>query len=101
MSDPDHDGIDNYAEFIADTIPKNAVSAFRILSVANAPAFSVSYQSSAFRQYTLYHTTNQASDVWTAVPSQIAILGSGGIDILTDLAPADAQSHYRVGAQLR
>jgi PKD repeat protein len=100
--DPDHDGVDNYHEYIAGTNPTNALSYFQVQSVSNsASGLTVFYQSSWGRNYTLYFTTNLVSGAWLPVPSQAAILGDGGVDALTDSAAATNTVHfYRVGVSV-
>ena len=101
-ADPDHDGVDNYHEYLAGTNPTNALSYFHIQSISNnATGLTVFYQSSWGRNYTLYSTTNLASGAWLAVPSQTDILGDGGVDALTDSAAAtNARRFYRIAVSL-
>ncbi len=99
-ADPDGEGVSNYKEFIADTNPTNALSFFHILNIAHAAGFSVFFQSSADRKYTLYYATNLASSAWTNIPSQTEIPGSGGVGVLTDPSPAGRYRYYRVGVRL-
>ena len=98
--DPDHDGVDNHHEYLADTDPTSASSWFHLRSISLSGAFSVSYQSSASRKYTLYSTADLTSGIWTAVPSQTGITGSGGVDTLADPSPTGTQRFYRVGVQV-
>ena len=98
--DPDHDGVDNYHEYVADTNPTNALSYFQIQSISNATGVAVFYPSSSSRKYTLYYRTNLTSGMWTNIPSQTDIPGSGGMDKLTDPSPAGAQRFYRIGVHL-
>jgi hypothetical protein len=98
--DADHDGVSNYAEYIADTNPTNALSYFHIQSVTNAAGLKVFYQSSAGRKYTLYSRTNLTSGVWTNIPSQTDISGSGGVGALTDPSPMGTQRFYHIGVHL-
>ncbi len=98
--DPDHDGADNYHEYLADTNPTNALSFFCIQSISNATGFAVSYPSSASRKYTLYYQTSLSAGGWTNIPSQTALPGSGGVDRLTDPSPSAAQRFYRIGVQI-
>ncbi len=98
--DPDHDGVDNYHEYVADTNPTNALSYFQIQSVSNATGFTAFYPSSARRNYTLYYCTDLASGDWTNVPSQTAVPGSGGLDMLADPSPLGIQRFYRIGVQV-
>ena len=98
--DADGDRVTNYSEYIADTNPTNAASYFHVLNVSHAAGFAVFYPSSASRQYTLYYRTNLASGVWTNIPSQTDLPGSGGVDMLTDSSPADTQRFYRIGVRV-
>ena len=98
--DSDHDGVDNLHEYLADTTPTAALSCFHIRSVAKAAGFSVSFQSSASRSYTLYFAADLTSGAWAPVPGQTHIAGSGGVDSLTDPAPTGERLFYRVGVQV-
>ena len=99
--DPDLDGVDNYHEYIADTDPTSPDSHFRILSeTKSTDGFTVTFQSSANRKYTLYYTANLVSGVWTAIPTQTNISGSGGVDALTDPSPTGTKCFYRVSVQI-
>ena len=98
--DADHDGVSNYAEYIADTNPTNVASYFHIQSVTSNGSLKMFYQSSASRKYTLYYTTNLASGAWIAVTSQTNIAGSGGVDSLSDTATGGTQRFYRIGVAL-
>ena len=71
-----------------------------IQSLVGFNGATVSFSSSTNRKYTLYYTTNLISGMWTNIPSQTGVPGSGGVDILTDPAPADMQRFYRVGVAL-
>lgn len=100
-ADPDLDGMDNYHEYLASTNPTNALSYFQIQSVAaTATNCTISFLSSWGRDYTLYASTNLATGVWSAIPSQMDILGDGTANTLTDPAPTDAQRFYRLGVSL-
>lgn len=59
--DPDHDGVDNLHEYLADTSPTDARSFFHVQSVSKAAGFTVSFQSSAERVYTLCGTHDLTS----------------------------------------
>lgn len=100
-ADNDGDGASNYAEYLADTNPTNTLSRFHIESIMkNATGFAVSFASSASRRYTLYHRPNLDSGGWMNIPTQTDILGSGGVDTLTDPSPTGTQRFYRVGVSL-
>ena len=98
--DPDHDGVDNYHEYVADTTPTNAASFFHVLGVSLTPNFDVSYLSSTNRRYTLYWRSNFVTGAWTNIPSQTDISGNGGVAHLADPYPAGAQRAYRIGVRL-
>jgi len=98
--DPDHDGLDNYHEYLADTNPTNPLSYFHIQSeVKNTSGFTVYFQSSANRYYTLYYSTDLSSGGWIAIPSATNIPGSGNVDALIDPSPTGTRRFYRIGVQ--
>ena len=101
-ADPDHDGMNNYQEYLAGTNPTNTASVFKIQSLTNSAAgFTINFQSAWGRNYTLYSATNLAAGTWAAVPSQATILGDGGVDALTDSTTAtNTQRFYRIGVSL-
>ena len=101
-ADPDHDGLNNYQEYLAGTNPTNAASVFKIQSLTNSPSgFTLNFQTAWGRNYTLYSTTNLAAGTWTAVPSTATILGDGGVAALTDAtSPANTRRFYRIGVAL-
>ncbi|MFZ4398317.1 MAG: metallophosphoesterase family protein, partial [Kiritimatiellia bacterium] len=82
--DPDGDGALNTDEYVADTNPTNALDAFSILSLSNGTDCTVFFESSPSRKYILYASTNMMSGVWSNVPTQTGILGTGGVDELAD-----------------
>jgi PKD repeat protein len=97
---PDHDGMDNHGEYLADTDPTDCLSWFHILGTSMDDGFKVYYQSSANRKYTLFSTSDLEAESWLAVPTQSRVSGSGGIDSLADPSPQGPRRFYRVGAQL-
>jgi hypothetical protein len=94
-ADSDGDGASNYSEWRADTVPTNALSAFRIVSVANnALTASVTWQSVATRSYWLERATNLGpfQTIATNIP------GAAGSQTYTDAAAASRGPYfYRVG----
>ena len=98
--DADGDKVANYNEYVADTNPTNSASYFHVQSVSHEAGFSVFYQSSASRKYTLHCRTNLASGAWISVPSQVDVTGTGGVDSLTDAAPSAAPRFYRVSVSV-
>ena len=99
-ADPDHDGVVNSLEFVADTIPTNALSRFVIERATNRAGINVLFQSSASRKYTLYYRTNLVSGTWTNIPTQTDVTGSGGVSSLSDPATPTTRRFYRVGVRL-
>ena len=101
-ADPDHDGMSNYEEYLAGTNPTNAASVFKIESITNnASGLTVGFQSVWGRNYILCSCTNLTSGSWTAVPSQVPVLGDGGADSFTNISTTtNAQNFYRIGVQL-
>ena len=99
-ADPDHDGVVNAAEYVADTNPTNGLSYFHILSIRNKAGLKVSFQSSASRKYTLYYRTNLASGGWTNIASQTDVVGTGGVDALTDPSAVGDHRVYRIGVRV-
>jgi PKD repeat protein len=99
FADPDRDGANNYEEYVADTDPTATSSRFQARSIAiDASGFTVCFQSSAARLYTLCYSTDLLT--WTPVPSQSDIRGSGGVDALTDPSPAGQARFYRVEVKI-
>jgi hypothetical protein len=100
LADSDGDGANNISEWRADTVPTNALSVFRIASIANStPNASVTWQSVGTRSYWLERATNLA----LAVPFQVIatnIPGIGGLQTYTDTTDTNNGPYfYRVGVQ--
>jgi subtilisin family serine protease len=73
----------------------------RITAVTNGPPLAVSFQSSSNRLYTLVCCTNLAEAVWTPVPSQTDIPGTGSTLMLQDPDPSPGTVRcYRVSVRL-
>jgi hypothetical protein len=99
-TDPDHDGMNNWQEWVADTNPTNAASVLRLTIFSNRPPVAVTFSSSAARLYTLLSCSNLTpSSVWTPVPGQTDKLGNGAVLTLTDTNPP-APAIYRVSVRL-
>jgi len=97
------------AQALVDTSPAGSQRFYRVAttawnlrlqSLALFTGWSVSFTSSSNRQYTLYYRTNLIYGGWTNIPAQTAILGSGGVDTLSDASPANIQRFYRLGVQI-
>ena len=104
VADPDADLANNWQELMADTCPTNALSHFRITAVSNGPPVTVWFWSSSNRRYTLFSSPDlpigpDASAIWTPVPGQADIPGTGALDTLRDTNAAPAKS-YRFGVRM-
>ncbi|CAA6676462.1 MULTISPECIES: DUF1566 domain-containing protein [unclassified Lentimonas] len=99
-ADPDGDNCDNWCEYMADTDPNDPDSRFTAEGVVDETTFTVFFDSSAERIYTLWRSTDLGEESWETVTDQIDIFGSGGLDNLVDSsAPAD-RCFYRIGVAL-
>jgi parallel beta-helix repeat protein len=99
-ADADGDGASNYSEWLAGTVPTNALSAFRIMSVTNRTASaSVTWQSVAARNYWIERATN----LGVASPFKIIatnLPGMAGLQTYIDgTATNGGPIFYRVGAR--
>jgi hypothetical protein len=102
--DQDGDHLNNWQEWVADTNPTNALSRFRILGMSNGPPVSLWFPSAIGRLYTLFAATNldglvPGGEVWTTVPGQIDVPGTGGMAVLRDTNAAPMQ-FYRVSVRM-
>ena len=96
--DMDGDGANNWQESRADTIPTNAFSVLKIVSVTNDPSgISVTWQSVDSRKYWLERATNLNSpSPFQAIYTQFP--GSSGMTTLTDNSAGGTGPYfYRVG----
>jgi uncharacterized repeat protein (TIGR01451 family) len=94
-ADGDHD--DARHEFVADTVPTNELSQFRLLAVQAAPSAKVTFSCTNSRVYTLQYLTNLVRGSWTYVSNQTNISGEAdGSMLLTDTNGA-SQRFYGVG----
>ena len=99
-ADPDGDGMNNWQEWRADTVPNNASSALRMLSsTGNASGVSVSWQSVSTRSYWVERATNLTmrpafSTIATNIPGQ-----AGTTTYADTNAVGSGPFFYRVGVQ--
>lgn len=92
-ADPDHDGENNLAEFLAGTIPTNALSVFRLNNPAVAQAgFILQWPSVAGRYYNVLRYTNLATGSGTLVQTNIA--ATPPLNLFTDTPPANVKDVF-------
>jgi hypothetical protein len=102
-SDPDGDGFSNHEEYIAGTVPTNALDFAAISIVASNGALHVSIPSrlttsgmygSLGRYYSLVSTTNLLVPDWPPVAGAEEMPATGG-ELLHTIPPGDANRFYR------
>lgn len=100
FTDPDGDGLNNWLESLAGTVPTNAASLVRLLGVTpGISGMTVSWQSVSNRVYFLEHATNlDAQTPFSPVASNI-----DGREVVTSFTDTNAVGpgpfFYRVGVQ--
>ena len=95
--DNDGDGVNNYAEFVADTSPTNSSAFFELVVLTNSLPHYPGWPSSAARFYDLEYSTNLLAPAWVGLASNLP--GSGGVMTVAD--PADRTTRiYRARAKL-
>jgi hypothetical protein len=99
-TDLDGDGMSNWGEWRADTIPTNVMSVLRMINATNSPAGAkVTWQSVSTRSYFL----KRATDLGTASPFQTIatnIAGATGTKTYTDTTATNGGPYlYRLGVQ--
>jgi hypothetical protein len=98
-ADPDLDGFSNTQEYVADTDPTDPLSFFHLEPIPPTFPAAARFLSSANRHYTLFYTTDLAQGVWSNVPTQTGLPGTGELMTLSETNPA-ATGFYRVGVQV-
>ncbi len=86
--------------YIADLNPTNAASYFRITAVSNLPPWTVYFEASAGRRYTLSGVSNLTSGAWSDVPGAGPRPGTGGADALSDTNMPPKGPFYRLKVEL-
>jgi hypothetical protein len=93
------DGVPAWQEYVADTDPTNAASNFRITGATNLPPWTVYFDSSSNRTYTLSWCSNLADGTWSNVTGQESRKGVGGPDQMQDSNASPGQ-FYRLKVDL-
>lgn len=99
-ADPDGDGMNNWQEWRADTIPTNPLSALRMLSpTGNVSGVTVSWQSMGTRSYWVERATNlTVQPAFSTIATNLP--GQAGTKTYTDSsAVGPGPFFYRVGVQ--
>jgi subtilisin family serine protease len=99
-ADPDHDGMNNLAEWIAGTNPTNAASNLRLtlVSATNSSSIVVSWSSVAGKTYWLQRSTNLLTGFNSIVATNIVATVPTNTQTDTVVLP-DSARFYRVGVQ--
>jgi hypothetical protein len=97
-TDADHDGMNNWQEWKAGTIPTDATSVLQLASPSNSiSGMIVAWQSVLLRHYDVQRTTNLATPFSTIATDVIAW---GGTTSYTDTTATNGGPYfYRVGIQ--
>jgi subtilisin family serine protease len=99
-ADPDHDGLDNLAEWLAGTNPTNAASGLRLtaVSVTNFNTVALSWPSVAGKNYFLARATNLLAGFDSVIATNLA--ATAPTNTATDTpSPAGSAYFYRVGVE--
>ena len=72
----DGDGAPAWQEYVADTDPTNAASYFCITGVTNLPPWTIHFDSSSNRMYTMNWCSNLVDGIWTSVTGPEARKGA-------------------------
>jgi hypothetical protein len=97
FSDADADGMSNWNEWRADTIPTNALSALRMLSATNNNSgINLTWQSVPSRSYFLERATNLDVPAFQVIASNIAGV-AGAVTYIDSSATNSRSFFYRVG----
>jgi hypothetical protein len=98
FADSDGDGLNNWQEWVAGTVPTNAASALLMVNVSNSPpGLAITWQSASGKAYFLQRATDLASQLAFSI-IQSNILGSSGTTTYYDSSATNpAPYFYRVG----
>jgi hypothetical protein len=97
-ADPDLDGMNNWQEWVAGTVPTNPVSALRLLvSEARPPGVVLRWSSASNHTYSLERATGLTLPAFVTLQTNIS--GSPGSTAYRDVtAPRHGEAFYRVRA---
>ena len=93
FADPDHDGLNNYQEFLAGTNPTNAASAFKLTALN--PIFLtnvVSLNSSNGIVYRIWSRDNLGNGYWSILADQV--IGTGANMLFSDPAASSSPNRF-------
>ena len=100
-ADPDGDGLNNWQEWCAGTVPTNAASVLKMVAASNTVSgVMVCWQSVTNRSYFLQRSTNLGvTPAFSTIQTNIA--GQAGTTSYTDTTAANGgPNFYRIGVQL-
>jgi len=101
-ADPDGDGLDNYAEFIAGTDPTNPQSRFTISGLTGMAlpiSLSITVDAQPGRTYILQRNLNLGTQTWVPVATNSTAMANQ-ILTLSDPQPVASQAFYRVSVTM-
>ena len=94
-ADPDGDGFNNLAEYIAGTNPTNPASLLQIQSVAqNGSGSTITWQSVAGKKYQVFSRTDFSGATWQTVGSPVTANGTN--QLFLDTSAKSGFRFYRV-----
>ena len=97
FADTDHDGLDNYGEWVAGTNPTNSVSRFEVQGIRpSAPTNAIMLQwlSVTGRVYRVSRRTNLSRGEWTLVANNLP--AAPPVNAWTNALPAEGEEYYRL-----
>jgi hypothetical protein len=99
-ADNDGDTFDNLSEWIADTIPTNSASFFRLDGIDRTASYEIFFDSSTERVYTLqFNDSLRFVPAWSNILGQVRVSGTGSGDSLLDTNDRPARI-YRIEVEL-